>query len=222
MVPNRSGYVNAGQSLPALKSRQVEAGLKHSSALLDWQVAAFDIERPAVRDIGTWSAAIACIRQADGQAHHRALKGAIDWRIGPWNLRTSAMLLQARRERSADAMLNGLRPTTEPARSLKAQAAYNVAAVPGLALLAFFSHEGQPKVLQDNSVATPGWTHSCTWRPLQPEMGRPDADLAHRRGQPGQSPRLARGALPVRPRLSLPSGTADNSRPGATGTLTTG
>ena len=158
VAPNRSRYVNAGQSLPALKSRQVEAGLKHSSAPLDWQVAAFDIERPAWRDIGACSAANSCIRQADGQAHHRGLEAEIDWRIGPWNLRSSALLLQARREGSADATLNGLRPTNVPARSLKAQAAYNVAALPGLALLGFVSHEGQRMVLPDNSVATPGWT----------------------------------------------------------------
>lgn len=61
VVPNRSDRVNAGQSPPALKSLQVEAGLKHSSAPLDWQVAAFDIKRPAWRDIGTCSAANACI-----------------------------------------------------------------------------------------------------------------------------------------------------------------
>ena len=68
------------------------------------------------------------------------------------------MLLQARRQGSADAPLNGLGPTNVPARTLKTQAAYNVAAVPGLALLGFISHEGQRMVLPDNSIATPGWT----------------------------------------------------------------
>ena len=68
------------------------------------------------------------------------------------------MLLQARREGSADSTLNGLRPTNVPARSLKSQAAYNLAAVPGLALLGFISHEGQRMALPDYSVATPGWT----------------------------------------------------------------
>ena len=68
------------------------------------------------------------------------------------------MVLQARRQASSDATLNGLRPTNVPARSLKAQAAYNVAAVPGLALLAFATHEGDRMVLPDNSIATPGWT----------------------------------------------------------------
>ena len=68
------------------------------------------------------------------------------------------MLLKARRQGSADALLYGLRPTNVPAQSLKAQAAYNVAAVPGLALLGFVTHEGQRMVLPDNSIATPGWT----------------------------------------------------------------
>ena len=158
VAPNRSRYLNAGQSLPALKSRQVEVGVKHNSAPLDWQLAAFDIERPAWRDTGPCDdTPDSCVRQADGQAHHRGIEGEIDWRVGRWNLRTSAMLLQARREASADAVLNGLRPTNVPARSLKAQAAYNLATLPGLAVLGFISHEGQRMVLPDNSIATPGW-----------------------------------------------------------------
>ena len=159
VVPNRSRYVNAGQSLQALKSRQVEVGVKHSSAALDWQWAAFDIERPAWRDIGACDDNRgSCSRQADGQAHHRGMEAEVDWRVGPWNLRTSALLLQAQREGSADAGLNGLRPTNVPARSMKAQVAYNLATAPGLALLGFISHEGQRMVLPDNSIATPGWT----------------------------------------------------------------
>ena len=159
VVPNRSRYANAGQSLPALKSRQVELGLKHSSGPVDWQLAAFDIQRPAWRDIGACDDnPDSCIRQTDGRAHHRGVEAEVDWRVGRWNLRTSAMLLQARREASADATINGLRPTNVPARSLKAQAAYNVAALPGLALLGFINHEGQRMVLPDNTIATPGWT----------------------------------------------------------------
>ena len=45
-----------------------------------------------------------------------------------------------------------------PARSVKLQAAYNVAAVPGLAVVGFVTHEGRRMVLPDNAVATPGWT----------------------------------------------------------------
>ena len=158
VAPNRPRYSNAGQALPALKSEQVEAGFKHTDGMLGWQVAAFDIRRPVWRDVGDCSIAAGCSRTADGQARHRGMEAEADWRSGAWNLRASAMALQARREGSADASLNGLRPTNVPATSLKAQAAYNVAALPGLALLGFVTHEGERMVLPDNSIATPGWT----------------------------------------------------------------
>lgn len=152
VVPNRPDlYSNAGQALDALKSRQVEAGFKHSGATLDWRVAIFDIERPASNDL-------AGARVIDGTARHRGIEAEADWRLGAWNLRGSAMALHARREGSQDGSLNGRRPTNVPASSLKLQAAYNLAAVPGLALLGFVTHEGQRKVLPDNSIATPGWT----------------------------------------------------------------
>lgn len=152
VVPNRpSQYSNAGQALPALKSRQFEAGFKHSDGKLDWRVAAFDIERPAV---STWAGA----QLIDGKARHQGLEAEADLRLGAWNLRGSAMALKARREQSRDAALNGLRPTNVPATSLKLQAAYNVASRPGLALLAFVTHEGDRMVLPDNTIATPGWT----------------------------------------------------------------
>jgi iron complex outermembrane receptor protein len=68
------------------------------------------------------------------------------------------MARRARREGAANAERNGLRPTNVPARSAKLQGAWNLAAVPGLALLAFVTHEGERMVLPDNSVATDGWT----------------------------------------------------------------
>jgi iron complex outermembrane receptor protein len=99
-----------------------------------------------------------CTRRADGAARHRGLEAEAEWRAGAINLRGSALLLKARREGSADAARNGLKPTNVPERSLKLQAAWNLAAAPGLALLAFASHEGGREVLPDNSVATDGWT----------------------------------------------------------------
>ena len=158
VVPKLPQYSNAGQALPALKSEQVEAGFKHNDGALGWHIAAFDIQRPAWRDLGDCSVPGSCTRRADGQARHRGLEAEADLRVGPWNLRGSAMALQARREGSTDPTLNGLRPTNVPAASLKAQAAYNLAALPGLALLGFVSHEGERMVLPDNRIATPGWT----------------------------------------------------------------
>ncbi|MEK8052513.1 TonB-dependent receptor [Ideonella sp. DXS22W] len=166
VAPNRGRYTNAGQALPALKSRQLEAGYKVSGRSLDWHLAAFDIHRPVWSDVAvasglptdSCSSSAPCRRQADGSARHRGLEAEAEWRSGDWALRGSAMALHARREGSADTAANGKQPTNVPALSLKAQAAYNVAAVPGLALLGFVTHEGERQVLPDNSIATPGWT----------------------------------------------------------------
>lgn len=167
VVPNRSFYANTGQPLPALKSRQVELGFKQAMATLDWRVALFDIRRPTSNDFHTDDGAPAagdctdadpCARRTDGAARHRGLELEGEWQLGGLSLRGSAMWLRARREDSADAALNGLKPTNVPARSVKLQAAYNVRAVPGLAWVGFITHEGERMVLPDNSVATPGWT----------------------------------------------------------------
>jgi iron complex outermembrane receptor protein len=166
VAPNLPQYLNRGQVLPALKSRQLELGWKHRVAAWQWQLAMFDIDQPVWRDIAVaggptdaCSADGSCtVRLADGSARHRGLEGAAEWQGGPWSLRASAMALRARREGSASAARNGLRPTNVPARSLKAQAVYNVAALPGLALMAFATHEGAREVLPNNRVATPGWT----------------------------------------------------------------
>ncbi len=167
VAPNRARYVNAGQALPALKSRQIELGLKHSSQGFDARVAAFDIRRPATGDfraddgvpaLDDCSDTDPCLRRSDGIAHHRGVEAEAEWRTGELSLRGSAMLLRARRSGSANALLDGLQPTNVPARSLKLQAAYNVSALPGLALVGFLTHEGRRMVLPDNSLATPGWT----------------------------------------------------------------
>ncbi len=158
VAPNRSRYTNAGQALPALKSRQFELGYKHHGERLDANVAAFDIRRPEWADLGSCDIDASCTRQADGAARHRGVEAEAEWRRGALALRGSALWLHARREGSAQAGIDGLRPTNVPAYSLKAQAAYNIAALPGLALLGFVSHEGSRMVVPDNSVQTPGWT----------------------------------------------------------------
>lgn len=166
VAPGRTRYTNAGQALPALKSRQIEAGLKHRGERLQWQLAAFDTQRPLWSDIrdstglptDSCSDADPCTRRADGATRHRGVEAEAEWRIGAVAMRGSALALQARREGAADAASNGLKPTNVPQRSLKLQAAWNVSAVPGLAWLGFVSHEGARRVLPDNSIATDGWT----------------------------------------------------------------
>lgn len=154
VVPNRSKYRNRGQVLPSLKSRQWEVGAKLSNSQHEAGITLFDIDRPVANDF--CDAAGVCDRRLDGSARHRGLEAQAAWRQGPLTLRGSAMFLQARRNGSAAAGINGLRPTNVPDRSLKAQASYQL--TPAWLLQAQLVHEGRRAALPDNSIELPSWT----------------------------------------------------------------
>ncbi len=160
VVPNRANYTNAGQALPALQSRQAEIGLKGASEAFEWSLAWFDIERPQFVDVGSCSITVggSCTTQLDGSAHHRGVEATGGWHRGAWTLRGGTQWLHARREGSQTASNNGLEPTNVPALTLKLQAAYDVASVPGLNLQAKVIHESRRMVLPDNSASIPGTT----------------------------------------------------------------
>lgn len=158
VAPNRARYTNAGQPLPALKSRQLEVGLKHEQGPLAWGVAAFDIHRPAVSDLGSCDVDLSCTRQVDGEARHTGLEGQIEARWGDWSLRSSATWLRARRQGGQDASLNGKVPENVPQRSARVQLNWRVPQLAGLQLQASVTHEGPRFVLPDNSIELPSWT----------------------------------------------------------------
>ena len=155
VAPNSPRYVNRGELLPALRSRQVELGVKGGLENGEWTVAAFDIDRPVAGDIGSCDVADSCTWARDGSAVHRGAEASIAARYGAWFIGGGAMALHARREDSANASLNGLRPTNVPAYTLKLQLGYRVAAVPGLELLANGLYESDRIVLPDNSLSIP-------------------------------------------------------------------
>jgi iron complex outermembrane receptor protein len=161
VVPNLSIYTNAGQALAALKSRQVEIGIKHSDTRIDAALTAFDIDRPQTVDTVSCDADNTCTqtRAIDGSARHRGIEAQIGLREGAWYLQASAMLLDAERRGSSRAGVNGLRPVNVPRTSLRLSADYRVAAVPGLDLQVILAAEGDRMVLpDDNSVRIPGWS----------------------------------------------------------------
>ncbi|MBY0234364.1 MAG: TonB-dependent receptor, partial [Burkholderiaceae bacterium] len=159
VTPNRKKYSTPGQALPALKSKQVEVGLKSGSNTVDWSVNWFDVQRPAWRDVSICAQADACLnRQADGTAHHQGLEAQADLKWGGGGLLASAMKLKARREGSAEAALNGRKPANVPENNLRLQARQSFVGMPGLQLQLGLVYEGPRAVLPDNSVAIPGWT----------------------------------------------------------------
>jgi len=160
VAPNRAHYANAGEALPALKSRQFEVGIKAHTPTLDWRVALFDIERPLSRAVGVCDGTPASCRQMiDGDAVHRGIEAGAAWRIDAWTLAASALWLDAEQRGTSDPTVNGQRPPNVPEQTLKLHAAYRLAAVPGLRLTGSLVHEGNRTLLPDNgSLRIPSWT----------------------------------------------------------------
>ena len=158
VAPKRSRYLNAGDVLPALKSRQWEAGVKGANETLEWNVAGFEIVRPLFADIGTCDVDLSCERRADGAARHRGIEATGALRNSAWTLRGGAQYLHARREGSQVAANNGLTPTNVPAVTLRLQAHHAFAAIPGLAAQAGLVNESARIVTPDNAARIPGYT----------------------------------------------------------------
>ena len=160
-APNLSRYTNPGEIFTT-RSRQAEVGLKGASDAFEWNLVWFDIERPRTQDFGSCDVDASCTTRLDGTQHHRGVEAGAAWRQGPWLLRGGAQWLRARVEGSQDATVDGKQPTNVPARTLKLQAAYDVAALPGLNLQAGLSYESRRMVLPDNSATIPGYARVDT------------------------------------------------------------
>jgi iron complex outermembrane receptor protein len=158
VTPNKPTYINAGQALPALRSKQYELGLKSHSATSRWQATVFDITRPQSADACNADGDI-CTRQIDGQAHHRGLELSGGLTHGQWNGDVSAAWIDAKREHAQiDTSVNGQTALNVPRMTLRGQAQYRFTEIPGLRASLRVSHEGERRVLEDGSINLPAWT----------------------------------------------------------------
>lgn len=156
VVPNRARYSNAGQPLPALKSRQFEAGIKHDARSFDWGLTAFEIARPLPVDRCD-AAGTSCTSEIGPRQRHRGAEANIGWRAASWSLQGGAMWLRARVDGSG-------KPANVPERSLRMQARKDVGPV---TLVAFASHEGARRIVPGEDLELPGWTRldlAARWR----------------------------------------------------------
>lgn len=157
VVPNRARFENPGTALPALRSRQVELGLKAGSERVDWSVATFRIERPQWSDLGPCnSQAASCRRVHDGSAEHRGLEAQADLKWSGGGLLGSALWLHARRQGASDAGLNGKAPVNVPEHQLKLALRQQLAQ--GLQGQLSLIHEGPRSVTPDGALHLPAWT----------------------------------------------------------------
>jgi iron complex outermembrane recepter protein len=156
-VPNRSSrFVNFGELLPALKSKQTEIGMKwQADTRLLITGALFSIEKPYADDIV--QADGRSLRVAGGKfARHRGVELAATGRVSDaLSLQASAMLLNAKYTRAIDPSLVGERVTNVPRLKTSLFADYKIAAVPGLAINALVTFENGKTVNTDGSVALP-------------------------------------------------------------------
>ncbi|HEX7436288.1 MAG TPA: TonB-dependent siderophore receptor [Caldimonas sp.] len=171
VAPNQPRFINRGQPLPALKSRQVEVGLKGATEKLAWSLTGFDIVRPVFDDVGPCDVDASCTHQLNGSERHRGVEATGTLRAGAWTLDAGTQWLRARREGGQDGALNGLKPTNVPAFTLKLQTAYNVASVAGLTLRGGLVHESSRIVLPDNSTSIPGYSRFDAGARYETKMG---------------------------------------------------
>ena len=165
IAPNLPRYVNAGEPLPALKSRQWEAGVKQDRAGGRWSLVAFQIDRPQAADLGACDVDDSCTRRIDGSARHRGLEGSFGVQRGPWAFDGSAQWLHARRQGASDPGVNGKQPTNVPRLAAQARLSYALPQFSGMSVHAALQYEGPRQVLPDNSIEAPGWSRlDVGWR----------------------------------------------------------
>jgi iron complex outermembrane receptor protein len=159
IAPNRSRYSNAGQALPALRSKQYEIGIKGQWTHTRWQATLFDITRPQSGDAGLCDEANSCTRQIDGEARHRGLELSAGTQQGPWTLNVGTAWTKALRQNAVIIPnVNGQRAINVPSMTLRGLAQYRFTDIPGLRTSLRLNHEGQRSVTEYGSIHLPSWT----------------------------------------------------------------
>lgn len=154
-APSNGTLSNAGQVLPVLKSRQVEAGVKGQYTAqrvsAQWGINVFRIQRPQTAEVNN---AIVY----DGDAVHQGTEGYWQGRMGAWGLSASAMLIDATRRNSSTDSINGKAPTNVPTHAVTLSGSHTWATPLPTTLQLDVARQGQRWVNEANTIELPAWT----------------------------------------------------------------
>ena len=156
-VPNRPTlFANYGQTLPALKSEQIEIGAKWQALpRLLLSAAIFNIDKPFADDVAGASALPSRVAGAK-VARHRGLElSAVGQVNRAWSVQASMMALDAVYLSAVNPQWIGQAVTNVPRLKGSLFVDYKVAAYPGLSLNALASFESAKPVTVDGSVVLP-------------------------------------------------------------------
>jgi len=148
------GGSNNNQVMPAVKSRQLEIGVKGDAGSQQWGVSAFHIQRLEM-------AVVNATYQLDGTATHQGVEGYWQWQSAQWGSHLSAMALHTQRDGSASGV-NGMSATNVPDYSVKWSGQYMLPSnlTAGLRTTGQLDvvHEGPRWADPDNTLRIRAWT----------------------------------------------------------------
>ena len=157
VVPNRpSKFVNYGETLPALKSKQLEMGWKWLiEPRFTFSAALFSIDKPYADDQAT---AVGLPTRITGgkSARHRGLELALQGRVSSQlSVQSTLSALDARYATAIDPALVGQRVTNVPKLKASVFADYKLADVPGLSLHGLLGYEDGKTANADGTAMLP-------------------------------------------------------------------
>ncbi len=198
-VPNRpTQFVNYGETLPALKSKQVELGWKWLiEPRVSLSAALFSIEKPYADDQLSASGLPTRIVGAK-KARHQGLELALQGRLTPQlSVQSTLSVLDAKFVQALDPALVGQRITNVPKRKASVFADYKLAALPGLSVHGLLGYEEGKTANADGSTTLPSavqldagvaYAHRVSGKAVRWQLGVENAtDRTYWREAPTQS-----------------------------------
>ena len=198
-VPNRpTQFVNYGETLPALKSEQVELGWKWQiEPRISLSAAVFAIEKPYADDLTSASSSPTRIVGAK-KARHQGLELALQGRITPqFSVQSTLSVLDAKFVQALDPALVGQRITNVPKLKASVFADYKLTGLPGLSVHGLLGYEDGKTANADGTATLPsaaqldlglGYSHRISGKAVRWQLGIENVtDRTYWREAPTQS-----------------------------------